>query len=419
MPIKVSAPCDCSEACAKQVGCKAWTFSSLTFVTDDGRNCWLRSQDGGTVENCQGSCRSGHGDLCGTDGNNGGAELENMPIKVSAPCDCSEACAKQVGCKAWTFSSLTFVTDDGRNCWLRSQDGGTVENCEGSCRSGHGAYVNMGEGVCRIDGEDGKGYGHWGSGNAVDNAEAQQICDADGFCMAFWKHPAGGYQYFCSVATNVCDRGNSGVTNQPSDLRGSGTQGDTTCFIKSEQHYKAMMAWDSCNDFCVSDTSDDLPQTNWPSGDASLESCKTECAKKSNCSAVEWYVSGWDTSKCKLLLGDTKSTKCHTGSRWQDATCHFKPGSSGSGTTCETIDITCNGGETKNGENLGEGPGHAQGHSVGTVGECCDLCHATDGCEHYAFAKDSFGFEGICWLKDECVGSTKPCDNVSAWCGRV
>jgi hypothetical protein len=46
------------------------------------------------------------------------------------------------------------------------------------------------------------------------------------------------------------------------------------------------------------------------------------------CSGVEWYNSGWNRSKCHLLLtgwGSNKASGGQTkGRRWQDAVCYVK-----------------------------------------------------------------------------------------------
>lgn len=94
-------------------------------------------------------------------------------------------------------------------------------------------YLDVGNGVCRIDGDDAKGYGYWGSGNPTDDDDAGRMCNNDPKCMGFWNHSSGGYQFFCSEATTLCNGGPKGTIIKPSDLKGSGTQGGGSCFIKS------------------------------------------------------------------------------------------------------------------------------------------------------------------------------------------
>ena len=98
-------------------------------------------------------------------------------------------------------------------------------------------YVNVGYGVCRINGDDSQGYGHWGKGYPSDDEAAESLCNSDSKCMAFWTHSSGSYQFFCSEATTLCNRGSSGTITQSSDLKGSGTQGGGSCFIKPSGKY--------------------------------------------------------------------------------------------------------------------------------------------------------------------------------------
>ena len=91
--------------------------------------------------------------------------------------------------------------------------------------------------MCRIDGDNTKGYGHWGAGNPSDDDAAQILCNSDSKCMAFWDHPTGGYQFFCSEATALCNKGSRGTITEPFDLKGSGTQGGGSCFIKPSGKY--------------------------------------------------------------------------------------------------------------------------------------------------------------------------------------
>ena len=77
---------------------------------------------------------------------------------------------------------------------------------------------------------------------------------------------------------------------------------------------------------CASSAGENLLGTNHKKGDAGILKCKDECKKKQTCSAIEWYHSGWDGSKCKLILGAIPATQGKTGPRWQDARCFIKPG---------------------------------------------------------------------------------------------
>ena len=93
-------------------------------------------------------------------------------------------------------------------------------------------YIDVGNGVCRIGGDDTKGYGHWGAGTPTDHGDAVKMCNADPKCMGFWKHTIGSYQFFCSEETDLCNKGSQGSITKPSDLKGSGNQGGGSCFIK-------------------------------------------------------------------------------------------------------------------------------------------------------------------------------------------
>lgn len=139
--------CNCQSLCAKRFpACRAWTFSAKDFVSGN-INCWLRKEYGFRIDNCE-TCTSGK--VCGSAGNNMGAALPDMPVATTYSCECEAACNAHPGCKAWTYSSNDFVVPldnyrlsgtsyrrpkGSRNCWLRSSDGGRVDNCP-SCISG-------------------------------------------------------------------------------------------------------------------------------------------------------------------------------------------------------------------------------------------------------------------------------------------
>ena len=70
---------------------------------------------------------------------------------------------------------------------------------------------------------------------------------------------------------------------------------------------------------------EDLNQINHPEGEKSINECRSECNLKPQCSAIEWFESGWDNSKCKLILTNTPASTGSTESRLEDASCHIKP----------------------------------------------------------------------------------------------
>lgn len=77
------------------------------------------------------------GFTCGTPGNNAGMQLKNSPIAAPNPCYCATLCYDNPDCKAWTYSSSTFKRQ-GKGCYLRSEYGPVVDNCDvkGDCFSG-------------------------------------------------------------------------------------------------------------------------------------------------------------------------------------------------------------------------------------------------------------------------------------------
>jgi len=91
-----------------------------------------------------------------------------------------------------------------------------------------GDYVwqDAGLGVCRINGDDGQGYGCWTW------CDGQTACEDDDTCVAYWNH-GNDYQCFCTDTTGMCGSC-SGTITTGTDLAGSGTQNLDTCWIKEE-----------------------------------------------------------------------------------------------------------------------------------------------------------------------------------------
>ena len=82
------------------------------------------------------------------------------------------------------------------------------------------------------------------------------------------------------------------------------------------------------DNFCVNDAQTDLLQTKWTQGQESRSACGRECDNQGECSGFEWYDSGWNGSKCHLMLnkdGKGAATTSKRGARWQDAQCYIKP----------------------------------------------------------------------------------------------
>ena len=84
--------------------------------------------------------------------------------------------------------------------------------------------------------------------------------------------------------------------------------------------------WEGYDNYCVSSTNQDLPETSTTEGDSSITKCKEICSRNFDCSAIEWYDPEWNGSKCKLLNGEIKATQGQVGgTRWKDAQCFVKP----------------------------------------------------------------------------------------------
>jgi len=81
------------------------------------------------------------------------------------------------------------------------------------------------------------------------------------------------------------------------------------------------------NNYCVNKYNKDIHQTRWTPGAANLDKCQMECDSKAQCGGIEWYNSGWNGSKCHLMLtgwGSNKAVKGYSRGRWQDAECYVR-----------------------------------------------------------------------------------------------
>lgn len=90
------------------------------------------------------------------------------------------------------------------------------------------------------------------------------------------------------------------------------------------------------SNYCVNKDNQDIHQTRWVDGAASKEKCQDECDSKAVCGGIEWYESGWNGSKCHLMLtgwGVNKAAAGYTGGMWQDAQCYVREDLK---STCET-----------------------------------------------------------------------------------
>ena len=82
-----------------------------------------------------------------------------------------------------------------------------------------------------------------------------------------------------------------------------------------------VLEWQMFPGNCVSATNLDLSATYHKAGNWKIENCKHECKLKSECSAIEWYVS---MKECKLVLSTVPATKGSLDH--DDPACYIKPG---------------------------------------------------------------------------------------------
>merc|ERR1719461_101034 len=75
------------------------------------------------------------------------------------------------------------------------------------------------------------------------------------------------------------------------------------------------------DNYCVSASGVDLPQTVMSAGDASRDACAAQCTASSDCSGFEWYASGWNGVSCYRIPQQPAAAQASTGSRWRDSEC--------------------------------------------------------------------------------------------------
>ena len=85
------------------------------------------------------------------------------------------------------------------------------------------------------------------------------------------------------------------------------------------------LEWNEYPNFCVTALYEDLPPTIFPDGDENVIACQSECSQRLKCSAIEWYESGYEGSKCKLIVSEKPATQGMVKPRWHDAVCYVKP----------------------------------------------------------------------------------------------
>merc|ERR1711862_348143 len=88
--------------------------------------------------------------------------------------------------------------------------------------------------------------------------------------------------------------------------------------------------WQRHDNFCESKENLDLEETPRPEGNENIAKCMSECSKREECTAIEWYESGRKRllapiTNCYLMLSDTPAYKGSTKKRYLDATCYIRP----------------------------------------------------------------------------------------------
>jgi hypothetical protein len=158
------------------------------------------------------------------------------------------------------------------------------------------------------------------------NGGSRTLPATAGECLAAFAYPA--------PAEN--DEGGFGGTDSTGD-----NEGATISVVTAAPTTAEYGTWQKFNNYCAPANSDDMTQTDWNSGNANLESCKSECRSKDTCSAVEFYPSGCCGGACKLILG-VRATRGSPLSRFNDAECHIRPSGYVAGTCLANWEICSN-----------------------------------------------------------------------------
>merc|ERR1719499_1195760 len=155
--------------------------------------------------------------------------------------------------------------------------------------------------------------GKFPQGLAIGIDRCKVACAARPKCKAIaMGHPTRGTAAECWLAGEVNDQDNPLMPHGNWDMYDI----EEVCEPDS---------WEYFPNYCASSDNVDLPQSQWISGSNSRDACVSECMANDDCSAIEWYQSGWGGSNCYLMLGDIPSTQGFVGVRWRDAECHVKP----------------------------------------------------------------------------------------------
>lgn len=136
-----------------------------------------------------------------------------------------------------------------------------------------------------------------------------QACEASDACTGVEWYNKGGDGKRCFFINSTNNKTPAAAGSPAKQWK------DAVCFVKKTADDKACSTYTRFQNFCVNKAGKDIPQTRWQAGQASLEACQAECNKNIQCSAVEWYESGWNRSKCHLLITGTGSNKAAGGSQ--------------------------------------------------------------------------------------------------------
>jgi hypothetical protein len=124
----------CSEACATNVKCVAWTYVKPNTIQGPLGNCWLKNViPAQKANNC---CVSGTLGEANTD--RPGSDYKHFDniggVPVTAQ-QCTMACFKDANCKAWTYVRPNTIQGPKGNCWLKNAVPPPVAN--NCCISGY------------------------------------------------------------------------------------------------------------------------------------------------------------------------------------------------------------------------------------------------------------------------------------------
>lgn len=158
---------ECAATCARDTACKAWTFIN-------GGSCWLKNGVPSATDRAD--CTSGVIDRSFERSyNRGGADIASLA--TSSARLCAAACARNEGCKAFTWTSLF-----GTNCWLKGGVPAAVKVTPAAVQSGVRRGVEPDS--------DRAGGDYRGFATVAHPYACQTACAADNACQAWTWIPA-------------------------------------------------------------------------------------------------------------------------------------------------------------------------------------------------------------------------------------